>query len=64
MRLMRKPLMTKKTSTPKKPPGKCCGQDWNATTDTMATARRPSMSALYGVASVEIYDPNTASRGK
>ena len=44
---MRKPEMTKKTSTPMKPPGSASGNAWKTTTAQTATARRPSMSARY-----------------
>ena len=41
---MRKPEMTKNTSTPTKPPGRADGNEWKTTTVTMAIARSPSMS--------------------
>src|SRR5690349_16458367 len=47
--VIRKPEMTKKTSTPVKPPGRRLGKAWNASTEHTATARRPSMSARYGM---------------
>lgn len=42
---MTKPYMTKKTSTPTKPPGRG-SPAWYATTIRTATARSPWMSAL------------------
>ena len=39
---MRKPEMTKKTSTPRKPPGSQRGSRWKAMTAATASARRPS----------------------
>jgi len=45
--VMRKPEMTKKTSTPTKPPGTIQGKAWNKTTDPTAMARSPSMSGRY-----------------
>lgn len=44
---IRKPEMTKKISTPMKPPFIDDGKAWNMTTERTATARRPSMSARY-----------------
>src|ERR1041384_903297 len=44
---MRKPEMTKKISTPTKPPANTPGNAWKPTTASTATARRPSMSARY-----------------
>src|SRR5689334_15019894 len=41
---MRNPEMTKKTSTPTKPPGTPGTAAWNSTTARTATARSPSMS--------------------
>src|SRR5258708_35731713 len=50
--VMRKPLRTKKTSTPKKPPSAWEGAPprlvpWNSITATTATARRPSSAGRY-----------------
>jgi hypothetical protein len=42
--VMRKPEMTKKTSTPTNPPATPGTPAWNRTTASTATARRPSMS--------------------
>ncbi len=39
---MRKPERTKKTSTPRKPPGSIDGRAWWAITASTATARSPS----------------------
>ena len=39
---MRKPLITKKMSTPMYPPGKMDDLAWNNTTVMTANARRPS----------------------
>lgn len=39
--------MTKKTSTPVKPPGRRVGKAWNTSTEHTAMARRPSMSGRY-----------------
>lgn len=39
--------MTKKISTPMKPPCSQVGKAWNSTTDSTAMARRPSMSRRY-----------------
>lgn len=45
---IRKPEMTKKTSTPTKPDLKMLsGKAWNRTTDITAMARRPSISGRY-----------------
>src|SRR4051812_40884357 len=44
MPVMRKPEMTKKTSTPTKPPDIPGTAAWNRTTARTATARSPSMS--------------------
>jgi len=42
--VIRNPEMTKKTSTPTKPPSRPGIPAWNSTTASTATARRPSMS--------------------
>src|SRR5208282_1511619 len=47
MREMRKPEMTKKTSTPAKPPGTSARSAWKATTPRTASARSPLMSPRY-----------------
>ena len=45
---MRKPEMTKKTSTPTKPDLKMLsGKAWKSTTEMTAMARRPSISGRY-----------------
>jgi len=45
---MRKPEMTKKTSTPTNPDLKMLsGKAWNRTTEMTAIARRPSISGRY-----------------
>ena len=45
---MRKPEMTKKTSTPTKPDLKMLsGKAWKRTTEMTAMARKPSMSGRY-----------------
>jgi len=44
---MRKPEMTKKISTPMKPPAILSGNAWNPTIDRTAKARKPSISARY-----------------
>ena len=44
---IRKPEITKKMSTPTNPPSTQVGNAWKATTETTATARRPSMSGRY-----------------
>jgi len=45
---MRKPEMTKKTSTPTKPDLKMLsGKAWKRTTEMTAIARRPSISGRY-----------------
>jgi hypothetical protein len=41
---IKNPEMTKKTSTPMKPPGNQLGNAWKPTTGSMASARRPSIS--------------------
>ena len=43
LRVLKKPVMTKKTVTPRKPPESMDGRVWNSTTDTIARARNPSM---------------------
>ena len=43
--------MTKKTSTPTKPPDSPGSFAWNSTTATTAIARSPSISARYAIAS-------------
>lgn len=43
------PEITKKISTPIKPPGKISGKPWNRTTEIIAIARSPSISGLYFV---------------
>ena len=42
-RVARKPVITKNMVTPMKPPSSSDGRVWNATTPSIATARRPSM---------------------
>ena len=45
---MRKPEITKKTSTPTKPDLKMLsGKAWNSTTEMTAMARKPSISGRY-----------------
>ncbi len=44
--VMRNPLTTKNTSTPRNPPGTQAGARWNATTASTATARRPSSPGI------------------
>ena len=44
---IRKPEMTKKTSTPTKPPWTVSGKAWNPTTVRTAIPRSPSMSGRY-----------------
>ena len=46
IREMRKPEMTKKMSTPTKPPGSQARSAWKMTTPRTASARNPLMSAL------------------
>src|SRR5205807_9440744 len=62
--------MTKKMSTPMKPPLAHAGKAWNPTTDSTATARNPSMSGRYlgcvsasgfGEAAVALYEFTRAS---
>ena len=45
--VMRKQEMTKKTSTPRKPPGSHAGTRWKTTTAMIARARRPSRPARW-----------------
>src|SRR4051812_4900 len=47
MPVIRKPEITKKTSTPTNPPGAATGKAWKFTTSNTATARRPSTSGRY-----------------
>src|ERR1035441_5275870 len=47
MKPIRYPEMTKKISTPTKPPGTHNMPAWYATTAVIATARNPSISGLY-----------------
>jgi hypothetical protein len=61
MPVIRNPEITKKTSTPTKPPGIQRKPRWNSTTATTATARRPSISARYPAPGAVIVDP-AASR--
>jgi hypothetical protein len=42
--MIRKPEITKNTSTPTKPPAGRPRSTWKASTSSTATARRPSMS--------------------
>ena len=42
--VIRKPEMTKNTSTPTNPPGSADGQKWQTTTIATATARSPWIS--------------------
>ena len=44
---MRKPDMTKNTSTPQNDPKTLSGKAWKRTTDMTAMARSPSMSGRY-----------------
>ena len=44
--VMRKPEMTKKTSTPIKPPGMTWGNAWYINTEIIATALSPSTYGL------------------
>jgi hypothetical protein len=41
---IKKPEITKKTSTPIKPPGRSSGKAWNMTTTNTASALNPSIS--------------------
>jgi hypothetical protein len=43
--VIRNPEMTKKMSTPTKPPKTRGASKWNPTTDNTASARNPSMSS-------------------
>ncbi len=52
---MRKPEMTKNTSTPVKPPRRRFGERWKATTDRTATALKPSMSGRYAVSVITFW---------
>src|SRR5690606_3332846 len=45
--VIRKPEITKKTSTPTKPPASNAGSIWKKTTAKTAKARKPSISARY-----------------
>ena len=47
MLVIRKPEITKKTSTPMKPPGRAFGKAWKFITSITAMARRPSISGRY-----------------
>ena len=47
---MRNPETTKKTSTPRNPPGSHDGSRWKTSTATMARARNPSRPASRPVA--------------
>jgi hypothetical protein len=47
MEVMRYPLMTKKISTPTKPPLNVSKPAWKKTTGTTATALNPSISLRY-----------------
>src|SRR3954468_7133408 len=47
MGVIRKPEITKKMSTPMKPPSSAVGNAWYSTTEPTAMARRPSMSGRY-----------------
>ena len=49
MPVIRKPEITKNTSTPIKPPGIASGKAWKCSTNITAMARTPSMSGLYCV---------------
>lgn len=44
--VIKKPDITKNTSTPAKPPGAYCGEKWKTTTDKTAKALRPFISSL------------------
>jgi hypothetical protein len=44
---IKKPEITKKISTPIKPPGIDSGKAWNNTTERTAKALKPSMSERY-----------------
>ncbi len=46
MDVIKKPEITKKTSTPEKPPGIILALKWNRTTDKTATALKPFISFL------------------
>ena len=46
--VIRKPLITRKTSTPRKPPGSQPAPMWYVTTAATATARSPSTPGMYG----------------
>jgi hypothetical protein len=52
--VIRKPEITKKTSTPTKPPGNLPGQRWKMTTVVMAKALSAWMSDLSTLCSTEI----------
>jgi len=41
---IKNPEITKNMSTPMNPPGSFPGKAWNATTEIIATARKPSIS--------------------
>jgi hypothetical protein len=45
--VIRKPEITKNTSTPMKPPGMAFGNAWKFRTSITAIARRPSTSGRY-----------------
>jgi hypothetical protein len=54
--VIRKPGITKKTSTPTNPPGKKRAPAWYRTTGTIAKQRSPSISGLYFIAGCGVFD--------
>src|SRR3982751_2047902 len=59
---IRKPEITKKTSTPINPPGNTRGKAWNMMTDKIESARSPSMSARYP-AGVDVFSRSGVEPG-